>query len=347
MNFEEINNLEEATLEAQAKGKNIIPIAYPLTNFSTLNILVSITSLCHNAFSKTFYDIYLITNPSLNMVSKARLNSLKEKYYSYCRLTYINVNEEFHKRNIEINKQNENYYLFMLSSIFDKYEKMIYLDSDSLVLHDLEGMYNLDMKNNYFLGVPHRYGDLSELLLKTDIFINTGIMLINLKNLRDNSMSSKFFMLADKYENKFKRDKITYKFRNHFIINAACIGKIGKLPLKYGYPSIRNMDQLVQMKKNATELDENNKHEYTIEESVEAFADPYIIHYDFVGKPWKGGYQQGFSHYFWKYAAMTPVEKSIYEKYKINYRHFKASKRKFGVDNKKKNKRKKSKKNDD
>ena len=60
--------------------------------------------------------------------------------------------------------------------------KIIYLDADIIVHKDITDLYNLDMKDYYYLGFPgHDIVDFE--FNGTRNFINSGCMLVNLKKL--------------------------------------------------------------------------------------------------------------------------------------------------------------------
>ena len=54
-------------------------------------------------------------------------------------------------------------------------------------------------------------------------YVNTGVLLMNLKKIREDNMTQKFIKLS----------KRTYDFQAQDILNIACYGKILTLPPKY------------------------------------------------------------------------------------------------------------------
>ena len=78
----------------------------------------------------------------------------------------------------------------------DDVERLIMFDTgDVLILRDLSEMYNIEFKENmYFCGLPDYKDHLNELHqfgLSSDKYINCGILLINLKAMRENLMVEK------------------------------------------------------------------------------------------------------------------------------------------------------------
>ena len=118
------------------------------------------------------------------------------------------------------------YYRLSLSDIIKDLDKIIYLDVDTIVHKDLTELYNLEMGNYYYMGFPaHETGYLE--INGTHNFINSGVILINLKELRKMN-ATKLFV---NYYNNFGTKKV-----DEYLINAVFYNKIKFLPFKYGIP---------------------------------------------------------------------------------------------------------------
>ena len=78
-------------------------------------------------------------------------------------------------------------YLFLFNI-----DKTIYLDSDTLVFSDLSDMYNLDMTDLYFRGFLDNKKPLNDFnSIKTDLYINAGVVLMNIKKYKDDGIFKK------------------------------------------------------------------------------------------------------------------------------------------------------------
>ena len=107
-------------------------------------------------------------------------------------------------------------------------ERLIILDTgDLLVLRDLSSMYNFNMKNYLYLGLPGgkvgKYALASKKNFTT--YINTGSMLVNVKKIKE-----------EKIYEKYKKYKSIYKSAvgDQDLLNDVALGKISFLPLKFG-----------------------------------------------------------------------------------------------------------------
>lgn len=112
-------------------------------------------------------------------------------------------------------------------------EKLIIIDNgDCIVLRDLTEMYNWNMSNYLYVGVPDpfigRFGTISKKTLNT--YINTGTYLINVKKVKEEKIYEKFVKNRANYYNSFLADQD--------LINDIANGRIGYLPIKFGAPPI-------------------------------------------------------------------------------------------------------------
>ena len=69
-------------------------------------------------------------------------------------------------------------------------DRVLYLDADTLVINDLNELYNMDFEDNYFIAtthikkVLHKFNEIRLGIEKDKPYINTGVLLMNLKELR-------------------------------------------------------------------------------------------------------------------------------------------------------------------
>ena len=100
-------------------------------------------------------------------------------------------------------------------------------------------MYNLDMGNNIILGfVDNSYKKAEEFGIKTYKYIVSGVLLINLKKIRKENITQKFFEFMDKYQDKLTQEDQT-------VINIVLHRRIGLLPPKFGMWNFHTKDSLL------------------------------------------------------------------------------------------------------
>ena len=87
-------------------------------------------------------------------------------------------------------------------------DRILYLDSDTLVINPLSELYEMDFEDNYFIAathikkVIHKFNELRLNIDENSAYINTGVLLINLKKLRDVPVEKDVLNFLKKYEKK-------------------------------------------------------------------------------------------------------------------------------------------------
>ena len=79
----------------------------------------------------------------------------------------------------------ESYFYQILTSFLINAERLIHLVGDTLIFKDLYEMYNLNLNDNYILGLYEiNSNGLDYLGLNSSIYINAGVSLLNLNKMR-------------------------------------------------------------------------------------------------------------------------------------------------------------------
>ena len=130
-----------------------IPILFTFDQSLEMPAGVAISSLLENAAPETFYDIFILHNPSCDF-TRSVLNALPERYLN-CKITFRKVEGEF-VGSYEIRGIPETaYYRLISPEIIPEYEKILYSDVDVIIREDLSAYYNIDLEDNYFAGVDN------------------------------------------------------------------------------------------------------------------------------------------------------------------------------------------------
>ena len=169
------------------------------------------------------------------------------------------------------------YFRLFIPAMFPEFDKAIYIDSDVVVPGDLAELYDMELGDNYIAACPdHSIEDVEPLVrytieavgMKKGEYINSGVLLMNLKALREKAFDKHFLDLLNTYHLDCIAPDQDY-------LNAMCSGKI------------RYLSECWDAMPN------DNKPKLT---------DPKIIHYNLFSKPWcYDGIQYGEE--FWHYAA--------------------------------------------
>ena len=114
---------------------------------------------------------------------------------------YFNNNDHFHIINIDESKFRDAkvtdrypltiyYRIFAAKFLPNTLDKILYLDPDIIVKGDLSSLYNIDLGDNYFAGASNignfltRFNQIKNSSEKDAVYLNTGVLLINLKKFR-------------------------------------------------------------------------------------------------------------------------------------------------------------------
>jgi len=259
-----------------AKTKtNYIPIAMATDDNYVNPTVVAMTSVLESRKANTFIDFNIMTSGKVSTENKTKLKKF-EKVYNNCSVKLIDMNKEFDDTYIVPSHiTTATYYRLALPSILHQYDKVLYLDVDLIVRKDLWDMFSTDLENEYIGGVLDPYvipvgeksgkyseENYSKKLGTTDLqsYVNAGILLMNLKKLREDNMEKVFYDFIP----ELKKRELLYNDQD--LLNATCAGKIKILPKEYNvFPG-----KFV-----------------TTPRSKYDCADPAIVHYAGPSKPWR------------------------------------------------------------
>lgn len=271
-------------------NKVTIPIFYAIDDGYSKFVAVSIKSLIMNANNNYNYDINVIYE-NLSEENAKKLKSLETDNVKII-LTEMNQNlsmitDKLGNRLREYTFTLTIFFRLFIPVMFPKYDKCIYIDADTVIPGDISRLYNEDLGNNYLGCIVDKSTIDNEILasyfeevvgIPRDKYINSGVLLMNSKKLRELKIDEKFLDLYTKYGFDVIAPDQDY-------INSMCYGHI-----KY-------LSDIYDAMPNP-----NNK-------EVEK---PVIIHYNLFLKPWQYENVQYYD-YFWKYAKSTPFYDEILE----------------------------------
>lgn len=127
------------------------------------------------------------------------------------------------------------YYRLFAHRIFPDLDRILYLDSDTLVLGDLTELYQTDISKHTMAAVcdmapinitPIASGRYVQNFIKTylkhNLYVNSGVLLINLKQM-------------SRYDDSFQNADIPLQYPDQDLINYCLDGDILRLPLRYNF----------------------------------------------------------------------------------------------------------------
>lgn len=165
---------------------------------------------------------------------------------------------------------------FELANILNNIDKVIYLDSDIIIKHDISSLYKIDVRDYYVAAVPELWKALENgnIVNNKLRYFNSGVMLINLARWREEKVSEKLW--AKKME---IASDLSFRTMDQDVFNLVFYDKFLLLPIEY------NFNPYFYEKKYFSLIKQYANYEYSTKEEI--LNAVVAVHY--VGKedkPW-------------------------------------------------------------
>ncbi len=185
-----------------------IPIFFAIDDAYTPFLAVALKSLLNNASKDYNYCIKVLhTN-----VSEAHKNQIKKFECKNVNVEFVDLSYYIEKVKDKLYTRdyytNTTYFRLFLPELYPQYDKVLYLDSDIIVVGDISELYNTDMGTNLVAAAPDDiiqtikvFQDYAELVVgvaKYQHYFNAGVLLMNLDELRKFKFQEKFLYLLGK-----------------------------------------------------------------------------------------------------------------------------------------------------
>lgn len=284
-----------------AFNKNNVAVCIVSSNEYAPFAAVVLTSIVFNASKKNNYDLVVISDDMvLENVWRLRAIAHGHDNVSIRVLDVSDVVKGF-SFYTWAHFTSKTYYRLLTPDIFSSYDKVIYLDSDTVVEHDIAQLYAIDL-GDYLLGnaydthvvsyctrnPPLEQREYNVRVLgmeKPEEYFQMGVTLYNVQRIRE-----------EYGEGYFIKQGANLKLRwlDQDVMNKLCAGRIKRIPLKWNV-MVADMQDFIDEYYLPKEL----RREY-----FEARQDPYIVHYIGRSMPCFAKKNDLFEH-FWKYARMS------------------------------------------
>lgn len=256
-----------------------IPIFFSIDNSYAPYLAVALNSAIKNSSPDRSYRA-IILHQELSEENQTRLSMLEKSNFT---IEFFEM-----KQGLEaITDRSSNYlrcdyftltiyFRLFIATMFPELDKAIYIDSDVVVLGDLAELYDIHLGKNLIgacqdksvANVPPLVKYMEKCVgVKKEEYINSGVLLMNLKALRENKFDEHFLNLLNTYHFESIAPDQDY-------INAICNGKIHYLGEAWDTMPNEKSPELIGAK---------------------------IIHYNLFSKPWCYNNIQ-YGDYFWEYA---------------------------------------------
>ena len=235
---------------------NSIAVCLSSDNNYVQHLAATISSILKNKNNEDFINIYILDG-GINEENRAKLLSFQKKYD--CKIEFLKPDFEKLKNCSTYNSSYITlaaYNRLLIPDIIQNEDRIIYLDCDIIVRKSLIELFNSNFNNNLILGFLDVGNASGAERLNLPLYINSGVLLFNSKQMREENTVAKFFDFI-------QNDKNTIQNHDQDIINCVCKNRIGIIENSYN-----------------TQVIYNNNNDF------EKIKDPTILHFISPKKPW-------------------------------------------------------------
>ncbi len=263
-----------------------IPVFFAVDNGYIPFLSVALRSLIDNTSNENKYAIKILYT---NVTEE---NKIKIKKYETENISieFVDLNKQLEEIKEKLYTRNyfsnTTYYRLFIPELYPEYDKAVYIDSDTVCLSDIAELYNTDMGDNLIAGIPDGviqaidiFKDYVERVVGVadyNNYFNAGVIVMNLKELRDYKFEEKFIYMLEKIKFEVAQDQD--------YLNRLCKGRVKILDYSW--------NRMPVMGKTEGKIN--------------------LIHYNLGAKPWYFD-NVVYQEYFWEYAKKTEFYNEIKE----------------------------------
>lgn len=247
--------------------------------------MVTLTSILENTTS--FLNVYILTSGFSEMTERRFMNY--ELSYN-CKIHFVTIDETA-LQGVPLPKELSHinivtYYRLLISSVLpDDIDKIIYLDCDIIVRHDIAELASIqidgyaisavmespyeDRKDRERLQIPLEYG-----------YFNAGVLLINLSYWREHRLDLVFLSYL-------KNHSRNILYHDQDILNATLYDKTLAMPVTWNTSTVLYIRAKMSKKR--------------IKAMHGILSDPALVHFVYIPKPWQSNCENPWKAEYGKY----------------------------------------------
>lgn len=257
-----------------------IPIFFAVDDGYCPFLAVAIQSLVENSSKENTYLIKVlnteISQKNKDEIKKYQRDNIEIEFVDLS--SYIEtVKDKLYTRDYY---SKTTYFRLFLPNLYPQFDKVLYLDSDIVILDDIAKLYNTDMGDALVAAAPDdviRFNEVFQIYVEKVVgvadyhrYFNAGILLMNLKEMREFEFQEKFI---------YSLDRITFAVaQDQDYLNRLCKGRVKLL--------------------------ERTWNRMPIQDSSIATEEVKLVHYNLAFKPWHFE-DILYKEFFWEYAQKT------------------------------------------
>ncbi|MBR2525330.1 glycosyltransferase family 8 protein [bacterium] len=304
--------------ELEAKFSQKIAICFACDDKYVPYFSVALASLQANSDNNKNYDI-IILSEDISEENKTNILSCEKTNF---KIRFFNMKEYLNTFDTKVfyigngsRYTVHTYYRFFITDIFRNYNKVIYLDSDLILLDDISKLYDIDMTNNYvaatkdiylpmFVKINPKFYRYHKNVLKLSELRNyfqAGVLMFNIPYCSENNFKNKLFDTLSEIKTPLIVDQD--------ILNKVCEHKVKYIDGKWNFDT--NVTLLCKYNKKLLKLTYKREDISLIKEIMKK---PKIIHFAGPVKPWND-FRVIYAFKYWKYIFKSKYKKFFVDKY--------------------------------
>lgn len=260
-----------------------INISFSCNNQWADKLAVTIVSTLLHASKDNIYRFFILDG-GITEENKKKLAKIKSKINF--QIEYIPIDKEiFANAPLGHHFTIETYYRLKLPTLINV-NKLLYMDVDTLVKKDINELFNIDLEDYYagaIIDESSYYKHIHRLSVKR--YFNAGVLLLNLKKIREDNLEEKFFDFINNHS-----DLISWV--DQCVLNAVFAENVKFLDRKFNFQHHGALEPI-------KELYNKNKKEVV------------ILHYVAQKKPWNFEKSIDLVFEYLYYALKTPYRWQI------------------------------------
>lgn len=266
------------------KVKKEIPI-FTATDDNYIPFLaVTLQSMLDNSSKDYNYSIKVL-NSGISEENIAKIKKFERSNFS---VEFVDVRKALEELGLRLHTciyyTQTTYYRLFIPSMYPQYDKVLYLDCDIVVRSDVAKLYNINIGNKlvgattdeFVMSFPKIQPYMTKCLglNKVTDYFNAGVLIMNLKQMREQKFEEQFIDLLAKYK---------FVVQDQDYLNVICKDKVHYVNGSWDkMPCVEDVD--------VTKIN--------------------LIHYNLIWKPWHA--EVAYGEEFWKYVDKTEFKDVIH-----------------------------------
>lgn len=254
-------------------------------------LAVALQSMLDNASNNYNYSIKILNTG----VSDENIKKIKKYEKENVNIEFVDVKKALDEVSLRLHTciyyTQTTYYRLFISSLYPQYDKVLYIDCDVVVRGDISKLYNINIGDNlvgattdqFVMSLPYIHPYMTKCLglNKVSDYFNAGVLIMNLKQFREQHFEEQFVDLLARYK---------FVVQDQDYLNVICKDKV--------YYINSSWDKMPSSPD--TDVSKVN-----------------LIHYNLIWKPWHAD-NIPYGDEFWKYVDKTEYAECIHN-IKDNY----------------------------